>query len=131
MIRFHPVNSTGPAAGGGSYIRWENRSLQDLKQDIEGLRAAGQDDSVQLGATKDGALVVPSSTKEVHQTPVTLGQLLTTLEAVEKSDAWVTDRQGVSLYEDKNGKVHLDVVNFAGYLLKDDGGIASRSVNPW
>lgn len=131
MISFQPTSPSSPAAGSRSYVRWDDRSLDDLGQDLAQLKSGGQQDSVQLGAAPDGRLVPHQEDGSDYAVPVTLGQLSKALDEIERRDDWMTDRDGVSLYEDRNGAVHLDVINFGGFLLKDDGGIASRSVNPW
>lgn len=130
MIYHTPVSSSSPAVGSKSYVRWPNKSLDDLESELEGLRGRGESDSVTLGVSSGGQLVSHQPEGEDSATPVTLAQLSRALDEIGEREPWVMDRNGVSIYKNEAG-VHVDVVSFAGFILKDDGGIASRSVNPW
>ncbi len=129
MIHHTPISPSSPASGSKSYIRWSDKSLDDLGRDLDSLRQQGQSDSVRLGVAPDGHLVAHQDGAD-NALPLTVAQFDKALDEIGDREHWVMDRDGVSIYENGAG-VHVDVVSYAGFILKDDGGIASRSVNPW
>ncbi len=125
MISTRPLETSGPAAGSRSYVRWQT-TLDALGQQADDLASRGAADSCQLSASSEGL----ATAGQGPELPVTLGELRTALSEIERSDDWLTDRPGVSLYQDRKGQVHLDVINFGGFILAG-GHVASRSVNAW
>lgn len=109
-----------------SYVRWDDASLDKLGAQADRLAERGCADTCELHATPSGI----SDQGDGPVLPLKLGDFRQALSEIENRDAWLTDRENVSCYRDQQGQIHLDVVNYGGFIVAG-GHVVSRSVNAW
>lgn len=127
MISTRPLDPHSAAGGSRPYVRLPQTSLDQLQEQADGLVRGGAQDSCNLSVNERGLNVDGDG----PVLPLKLGALQKALGEIEDRQGWLTDRPGVSIYQDVHKRPHIDVINFGGFILAGDGRIESSSINAW
>lgn len=123
-------------AGCDTYVRCPitTRALEEQLDKLSRANSGAGQSAVRLGQ-QDGTvdLVAEVRAKPLAEgqkvLPLRLDALRQSIEAIERGDSWLSDRNPV-FYVDASGMAHIDFTDLAGFIVDPMGHVLSRSVTP-
>ncbi|MBI3929551.1 MAG: hypothetical protein HY319_28680 [Armatimonadetes bacterium] len=122
-----PVAAASAIRGSARHTRIE-KTLGEVKSSLEELASEASPESTVAYNTGTGSF---AAGRKGNVLPLRLGALNRALDEISRRQSWLLERDPVTIYSDLSGFAHIDVVNFGGFKVGEDGRILAQSINPW